>query len=103
MYGICVSPAQDLPVFPALVDEDQDILKPRPSDASDASLCTSQTPFVGCTYDRCVLARVQLALSADPPICFGQQSDAARDLPPGFLSVWEASFCEGCGCETPLS
>ena len=48
VYGVCLSPGVDLPRFPELAAEDQDILMPLPT---EASICGSETPFCGMTFE----------------------------------------------------
>ena len=47
IYGILVAPLVDLPVFPTLAPEDQDILQPLPQ---DNHIMNMTTPFAGRTY-----------------------------------------------------
>ncbi|CAE7616057.1 RE2, partial [Symbiodinium sp. CCMP2592] len=47
VYGVCLSTATELPKFPELATEDQDILMPLPS---EVTLCGTEPPFCGSTF-----------------------------------------------------
>ena len=55
-YGVCLAPDVDLPPFPSLAEEDQDIIAVPPS---DLSVCGPETPFAGMSYG-------QISSSAQP-------------------------------------
>ena len=47
VYGVCLSGATELPRFPELTAEDQDILMPLPT---ENSLCGTESPYCGATF-----------------------------------------------------
>ena len=81
-YGVLIKPTIDLPDFPLLADEDQDVLQPLPC---DMTLCGPETPFEGYSY-------AQVASSPEASAFCQQILQAALENQPLVPELYRLSF-----------